>query len=457
MTSIHVKKLPVDPGPAAWNDILPSRVPANPLRERRTADWLVIGAGFAGLSAARRLRQLRADDTIAVLEACRVGEGPAGRNSGFMIDLPHDLSSDNYANASDDRDLQQIRMNRSAIEFAREAAAAAVERDLMLPEAFVPNGKINAAATEKGQNHIVDYSRHLERLGEPYEILDHEDMRRVTGTGFYRAGLFTPGTAMLQPAAYIRGLANDLSHPDAAAKPVALYENSPVTGLTRSAGVWTAETPEGAVEAPAIILAVNGHANSFGFFERRLMHVFTYASMTRALEVSEIAELGGEPFWSCTPADPMGTTVRRVSGTGGHRIVIRNRFTYDPSMEVGQARVDAVARDHDRAFQNRFPGLKAVSMQYRWGGRLCLSWNGVPAFGEVDDGIFAACCQNGLGVAKGTLAGMLAAELAARGNNPMVAEMLALEAPKKLPPEPLAWLGANATMRWNEHRAGREL
>jgi len=25
-----------------------------------------------------------------MLDACRVGEGAAGRNSGFMIDLPHE-------------------------------------------------------------------------------------------------------------------------------------------------------------------------------------------------------------------------------------------------------------------------------------------------------------------------------------------------------------------------------
>ena len=28
---------------------------------------------------------------------------------------------------------------------------------------------------------------------------------------------------------------------------------------------------------------------------------------------------------------------------------------------------------------------------------------------------------------------------------------------RRLPPEPFAWLGANATMRWKEHKAGREL
>lgn len=451
MTAIHVKKLPVDPGPAAWNEILPTRNATEPLRDKIKSDWLVIGAGFAGLSAARRLQQLRGDDRITVLEASRIGDGPAGRNSGFMIDLPHDLNSDNYASAEGAADAQQTRMNRAAIQFAKQVSEDAVDAGKMLPEALAATGKVNAAATEKGRRHNLDYADHLAKLGEPFEAYDFADMRQLTGSQFYRHGLFTPGTVMLQPAAYVRGLADYL------ADKVGIFEQSPVIKLNRTGTIWNAETPGGSVEAPAIILAVNGHANSFGFFERQLMHVFTYASMTSEMKQADIRTLGGEPSWSIIPADPMGTTVRRLSGIGGHRIVIRNRFTYDPSMEVDDRRIDAVARDHDKAFAARFPMLKQVPMQYRWGGRLCLSWNGVPAFGEIEAGIFSACCQNGLGIAKGTLAGMMAAELATRTNNPMVAEMLDFDPPKRLPPEPLTWLGAKATMRWNEMRAGREL
>jgi glycine/D-amino acid oxidase-like deaminating enzyme len=229
-----------------------------------------------------------------------------------------------------------------------------------------------------------------------------------------------------------------------------------VTTLDRVGGNWRAETPQGAVTAPRVILAVNGHAESFGFFRRRLMHVFTYAAMTRALTPDEVGRLGGAPRWGVLPADPMGTTVRRIGGTGGHRIVVRNRFSYDPGMEVSEARLRAVAKGLDAAFVARFPMLAGAEMQYRWGGRLCLSWNGVPAFGEIEDGLFSACCQNGLGTSKGTLAGMLAAELAAQGNDPLVARQLAFDPPRRLPPEPFAWLGANATIRWQEWRAGGE-
>ena len=96
-------------------------------------------------------------------------------------------------------------------------------------------------------------------------------------------------------------------------------------------------------------------------------------------------------------------------------------------------------------------------MAYRWSGRLCLSYNSTPAFGAVDDGIIAACCQNGLGTAKGTLAGIAAAELSTKANSPLADEMLGAEMPSKLPPKPIAWLGANATIKWREFKGRAEI
>lgn len=444
---MKVKKLPVDPGPAAWNEILPAPSPATELDERVTADWLVIGAGFAGLSAARRLAQLRPHDRIVVLEARRLAEGPAGRNSGFMIDLPHDLASEDYGGGIE-ADRTQTELNRLAIAFAKEAAA---EYE-MSPEALAPVGKTNAAATDKGMAHNHAYGAHLQAMNEAFEMLDARAMREMTGSNYYRGGLYTPGAVMLQPALYIRSLGEGLK-----AQAVRIAENSPVVSMTRQSGGWLATTPKGAVSAGRVILAVNGHVESFGYFERRLMHVFTYASMTRALSADEAAKLGGQPRWGVTPADPMGTTVRRIRGIGGDRLVVRNRFTYDPSMQIADARIGRIVRDHDRAFKARFPKLASVEMAYRWGGRLCLARNNVPAFGEVEEGMFTACCQNGLGTARGTLAGLSAAELATSTPSSGASELATASQPTRLPPEPLSWLGANAVIRWKEYRAGAEL
>ena len=104
---MKVSRLPIDPGPAAWADLLPPAAAAQRLEGRHTADWLVIGGGFAGLAALARLKQLHPADKIILLEASRIADGPAGRNSGFMIDLPHDLASEDYG----------VFVRRSALDF----------------------------------------------------------------------------------------------------------------------------------------------------------------------------------------------------------------------------------------------------------------------------------------------------------------------------------------------------
>lgn len=443
---MKVSRLPKDPGPAAWNNLLPPQDPPHILQEDVTSDYLVIGAGFAGLSAAHRLSQLDETARIIVLDATRVAHGPAGRNSGFMIDLPHDLASEDYG-GSLEADRQLTEDNRHAIDFA-----ASMAQDFGLSEeAFVRSGKINAAATDKGEKHNRDYAAHLEKMNEPSRVLDANDMQALTGTDYYKNGLFTPGTAMIQPAMYIRGIAAGI-----ASNRVQIYENSPVTSLAR-AGDWVASTPKGKVTAPKVILAVNGHLNSFGIMQNQLMHVFTYASMTRALSAKEENALGGEPIWGMTPADPLGTTVRKIGGSGGTRLIIRNRATFDPSMEVSQARIDQVSKTHDASFIARFPMLRDVEMEFRWGGRLCLSRNNVNVLEEHEDGLVLACCQNGLGTTRGTLIGMLAAELATDTSSSRLERTLRTASPVKMLPSWIMAPAANAYLRFQERLAGPEL
>ena len=446
----QISKLPRDTGITGWNAVL-GAAPAYPEAEGDiTADWLVIGGGFAGLSAAKRLTELRGGDSIILLEAGRIGEGPAGRNSGFMIDLPHELSGDGYAGSADG-DRLQISLNRHAQGFAKAAAA---EYD-MPSEAVDPIGRVNGAVNASGESHNSAYADQLDLLGEAYKRLDADEMKELTGSEFYSSGLFLPGAVMLQPALYVRELALGLTTKQT--HPVSLYENSPATGYDRQGDSWLVMTPRARIAAKKVIMAVNGHAQSFGFFRQRLMHVFTYASMSEPLNAAQQRRLGGMPAWGITPADPMGSTVRRHRGEGGSRIVIRNRWTYDPAMEVSEGRVARFRRDHERAFRRRFPMLDDVAMTHSWGGRLCLSRNSVPAFGELEPGFFSACCQNGLGTAKGTLSGIGAVELATRSNSPIVQDLQSYDAPQLLPPTPIAKLGATIVLKWREWKAGAEI
>ena len=445
-------KLPKNPGITGWKEILPKRKVNQNLTDNINADYLIIGGGFAGLSAARRLKQIDKDAKIALLEACEISEGPAGRNSGFMIDLPHNLASDDYL-GSLEKDREQTLINRSAIEFAKSAS----EEYEMPSEAIQLVGKTNAAATKKGVNFNTEYAKHLDKTSESYKILDAQAMEDLTGIDYYINGLWTPGTAMIQPALYIQKLADGISNNSN----VTIYENSPVIDLVdkgRQSGqkIWKAKTKLGSISSPKIILAVNGIVERFGYFQNKLMTIFTYSSLTRKLTSDESNILGGSPEWGLTSADAMGSSVRRISGIGGDRILIRNRWSYNPSMEASDSFMASAANSHFESFKARFPMLDKVSMEYSWGGRLCLSLNNVFAQGEVDEGIYSACCQNGLGTAKGTAIGIITAEKISGENTSLIPNFVDEELPKKLMPKPLMWIGVNSYMRWKELLAGKE-
>ena len=76
--------------------------------------------------------------------------------------------------------------------------------------------------------------------------------------------------------------------------------------------------------------------------------------------------------------------------------------------------------------------------------------NHVPAFGEVEEGLYSACCENGLGTVKSTLAGMMAADLATGTRSEDLEKYQDQPKPSRLPPEPVARLGARAVIRWQE-------
>ena len=84
----RVAQLPRNDETCGWANLLPPR----PRPVRRVAgsmhfDWAIVGAGYAGLAAARRIAELAPGQSIAVIDAGRAGEGAAGRNSGFAVEI----------------------------------------------------------------------------------------------------------------------------------------------------------------------------------------------------------------------------------------------------------------------------------------------------------------------------------------------------------------------------------
>lgn len=424
-----------------WLEILPPLPPANKATGDVKADYVVIGAGFTGLAAARRLAELLPDRHIVLLDAGRIGNNAAGRCSGFAIDQAHNIRAKDFAgNLQGERD--QIAINRAGQDYLRQIVQAwGINCD------WTEAGKIHAAATERGKGKLKAYSENLDLLGAPYSWLSGAQMAGITGTDFYIAGLHTPGTMLMQPAALVCGMAQTL--PDN----VTVYENSPVTMIT-SASPYQLTTPAAAISAKTLVLANNGFAGQFGQYRKNLIPVATWGSLTRPLTEDEEKQLGGQQSWGVIPADPFGTSVRRmVDG----RILIRNIYSYSPSLNPTEPDRKWARERHLRSLKNRFPMLPELTFDYTWGGPLCLSRNGEPVFGQLGADLYGAFCLNGVGIARGTAYGKLLAELIAGASGPLLDIMQKAGKPGNTPPEPFLGWGVRLNFAKRRFDAGLEL
>lgn len=435
-----ISVLPADDKTNGWSRILPDRTPHGELSGDVKADWVVVGAGFAGLAAARRLAENRPGDKIVLVEAQEAGEGASGRNSGFAIDLPHNVgSSMEELEASH----KYMRLARAAVDHLEEMAEThSIDCD------WGRRGKYHAAVSEKGTREILEpFAKELEALDEPYRWVEQADLRSELGSPHFRAAVYTPGCVLMNPAALTRGLCDSLPGN------VTVHEQTPVTAVDYRNGVQLT-TPGGSVYAPKMIIAVNGFAEQFGFYKSRLLVFAAHASLTRPLTPEERETLGGVEDWGLTPANAFaGITMRR---TRDHRILIRQDIYFKPDFRETDAKRAAVRATHQRLFRERFPMLPDVTVEHTWMGFLCLSRNGAPGFGRVAPNVYAAVCQNAVGVTKGTIGGRLAADMACDVDNPMIADMESLGEPDKLPPRPFLDIGVRAKFTWELWRARAE-
>lgn len=438
---MKIKRIPAVDETNGWSGVLPQRLSTAALSGEQHADWIVLGAGYAGLASARRLAQNRPNEQIALIDAGRAGENASGRNSGFAIDLPHNVGSSLDELEGSHRFM---RLARFAIDYLEtQVKRHNIECD------WSKDGRYHAAVSSKGVNRVLEpYAQELQALNEPFEWLSGDALERKIGTRHFSAAVFTPGGALMNPAALTRGLADSL--PDN----VTLYENSPVVEMASRNGIKL-KTRDGELRAPKMILAANGYAEQFGYYANKFLHLVAWGSLTRPLTEQEQATYAVEAPWGLTPANAFAGITMRY--TNDKRLLIRQGLSYAPTQMVSKADYAKVARNHKKLFDQRFPMLSDVAMENTWSGIVCLSQNSAPGFGQLEHNVWSAVCQNAVGVTKGTFGGILAADLACEQDNPLIADMLSLGEPSTLPPKPFLGIGVRSRFAWelwsNRHEA----
>ncbi len=422
-----------------WAELTQPRKASSHCQEKHRSAWAVVGAGFTGLSCARRLAQLHPKEQIILLDARVVGQGTSGRNSGFAVSTSQfhgpfkpELKSE----------YQRVnRINHTGQSLLRELVQAHnIDCD------WHEDGFYHTAADKSSIKEYHYFVEHLERLEVAYTTLNQEQLAAKIGTDWYRHGVHVHNGALLHPAKLVHGLADNLP------TNVKLYENSPVTSITAHKPIEL-QTPEATIRSDKVILAVNYEAAKLGFLQRRLIGSTLAGSFTRMLTAEERSLLGSQTAWGSLSLHNGGATLRL---TPEGRINLRNTAEYHGGQLLSESALLRRQKVHRVAFEKRFPQLAHVPFEYAWSGVEGISANGTNFFLNPKPNLYLAGGYNGSGVSRGTAFGYAIADYANDENSGLVSDCLQSVSAKWLPPRPLLDIGAWFTVRSRFRGVGRD-
>lgn len=374
------------------------RPPAQPpLCGSVQADVAVVGAGYAGLSAAIELAQR--GHRVVVLEADRVGSGASGRNGGQAIvgyasgQAPfEDQLGPADARRAWDLSLQAIQL------MEQRMADHAIACDWVKGYLYVADSPAKAKAL------LADLDDSQRRYGFSTEVATGADVARFIDSPLYHAAAFEATSGHLHPLKYALGLAQA-----AHSLGVVLHEHSVVTGLQRGRQA-VVSTAQGQVTASHVVLAGNCMLPEFGpqvapDIAPRVMPVGTYIIGTAPLSPELCAQLIPSNAAVCDN----NFVLDYFRFSADHRLLFGGRVSYTTQTprnlkEVMRQRMVQV-----------FPQLAHVGVDFVWGGFVDISMNRAPDFGRLgsEGNVFYLQGFSGHGVALTGLAGQLVAEAVA--------------------------------------------
>ncbi len=404
-----------------------------PLADALDVDVAVVGGGYTGLWTALALRERDPSLSVALLEAREIGDGPSGRNGGFLHGYWSSIAT-LRAVLGDGSALQLAHASTRIVPAVREFLEQRGE-DVWLRE----GGLLKVAATEAEDAAVAGSVRAARELGVEEEAvpLGREEVRQRLDSPRFRGGVFFRDGGIVQPARLALALKRA-----ARAAGIQVFEHTPATNVQPG----RIETPGGSVRAREIVLALNAWATGWPLGGRQT----TFASAVVLTEPVPdlLAEIGwtgneavtdGRMFLHYFRTTPDG---RVLMGSGSGRL--------EPGGRVGPGVLDDVAaqsRAHD-GLRSLLPALADARIEARWSGPIDVSADKLPRFGTIPGTrIHFGAGYSGNGVGPSWLGGQILASLALGARDEWTALPLVDRRARRLPPEPLRYAGGRV-VRW---------
>ena len=425
----------------AWINDLEVRTEIKILKKNTNCDWLIIGAGYTGLSAARKLGQLNPNQRIIIVDAQLAGEGASGRNSGYLVDT---TLNDGFTS---NKELQNYKKKADIYSLGIDVVKKFIKEHQVDCD-WNECGKYFASSQIEDKKILEYFSNTLSKLGFEHSLLGNKELSEKLGTSFYNIGLYTKGGILLHPGKLVRAMI------DALPSNVFLYENSCLLNWSKNKDFILCNFKNGIIKTKNIIFATNGFLKSLGIKSNYNFPITLTASMTRRLSDEEFKSIGKPKEWGVLPIRSMGATIRM---TKDRRILIRNTAEVHDPFSMPNSTLKKRSLNQKMGIQKRFPQLPNDIIKSSWSGIVSRTRNSSQIFEKIDSNIFAAGCYNGSGIGVGTLFGE---QIALKAINESTNEIKTIEARNKptwLPPQPFLNLGIKTRLVYERFRAKSEI
>jgi len=431
----------VNDSTCSWINDLPPRTNIKSLQSNEDSEWLIIGAGYTGLSAARKLGQLYPNQKIILVDAQFAGEGASGRNSGYLVDT---TLNDGFTS---NKDLDNYKKKTDIYNLGINAVKKFIN-DYQVDCDWNECGKYFASSKKEDEKILRNFSDTLKKLDFTHNLLSNNELSKRLGTNFYNVALYTKGGVLLHPGKLVRAMIDVLP------KNVCLYENSSLLSWSKTKDIISCKFKNGRVITKKIIFATNGFLKSLGIKSNYNFPITLTASMTRPLTDDEFKSIGQPKEWGVLPIRPMGATIRM---TKDRRILIRNTAEVHNPFKMSESDLNKRSINQKIGIKKRFPQLPENIVKSSWSGVVSRTRNSSQIFEKIDNNIFAAGCYNGSGIGVGTLFGEQIAIKATEENSKEIKTIEARRKPTWLPPNPFLNFGVKGRLIYERFKARSDI
>lgn len=373
-----------------YTDTRISVAPFSKLDDHIDVDICIVGAGLAGLTAARQLAE--AGKTVCLLEAQDIGWGASGRNGGFVSNGYAEGIGSLAQKLGRDHAKQLFQLSQEGTQYVKDRMAG-----FATPQQPMGHKYMSVVRHDVGDAMLRRAAEMNAEYGASYEARSTDEVRALLKSNTYFQGLEDSSAIHIHPLNYALALADEARHLGAQ-----IYVHSPATDLQKLANGFELTTAQGKrINCGQVILCGSAYLhNLYPRIEGAVLPVATYVVTSKPMEklLAEAINYRG----AISDTRRAGDYYRLVDE--GKRLLWGGRITTQKSEPKELANM--LKQD----IQAIYPQLDALEIEYAWSGLMGYCVHKMPILRELEPGIWSATATGGHGLNTTATIGKLVAE-----------------------------------------------